>query len=124
MPKVEKTLQGDIDEIDKKLTHAICSICPLTTKRASWTTTAGGVKCILSVYEKHAKKVWDGEMWKDQPHYSLSVNLVDTGEEIRLCGITSGSSQEMYFIPDAGPEGELMDALNVSLEILDRIIVA
>lgn len=125
MPKVEKTLQGDIEDINKKLAHAICSNCALTTECGTWTTTAGDVKCIFTVFEKHAKKIWNKTegKWKDQPHYVLSLTLIDTGEEVRLCAITSGSGQGTYFIPDAGPEGELMDVLNTALNVLDKIIV-
>ena len=124
MPQLEKTLQGDIEDINKKLAHSICSNCALTSKRGAWTTTVGDIKCIVTVFEKHAKKIWSGEEWKDQPHYALTLTLLDTGEEVRLFAITSGSGQGTYFIPDAGPEGELMDVLNTSLNILDKIIVA
>ena len=40
-----------------------------------------------------------------------------------LCGITAGSAQDMYFIPDCGGEFELFDALNTTMEIFDQIIV-
>ena len=122
MAKFEKVLHGDLDEIDRKIGQGIAAIASDTVKRDSWTTTAGDVRCIFTVFEKVARKIWEDGEYKDQPHYSLSVALVDTGEEIRLCAITAGSNQALYFIPGDGPEGGLMGALKTTLEILDQII--
>ena len=122
MAKFEKTLHGDLDEIARKIGQGIPAIVPDTVKRDSWTTTAGNVRCIFTVFEKVARKEWTGTEYKDRPHYSLSVALVDTGEEIRLCAITAGSNQALYFIPGDGPEGALLGALKVTLEIMDKII--
>lgn len=124
MPKLEKVLHGDINKINDTLSNFMIFNCGLTNKRESWTTTFGDCKCIVSMFEKHAKRIWDDEAkeWKNQPHYGLSLTLIDTGEEIRLCGITCGSGQEMYFIPDCGAEGELIDVLNTGLILLDQLM--
>lgn len=121
--KLEKTLKGDIDAINGKINTALMINVPLITKRDSWTTTVGEVKCVFNVYEKHAKRVWNGSDWQDQPHFTLSVLLIDTGDEVRICGITGGSAHDMYFNPDSGGEYELFEALSIILEMFDQIIL-
>lgn len=121
MSKFETTLHGDLDEIERKISQCMGILAADTVKRDSWTTTVGDVRCIFDIFEKVARKIWKDGEYKDQPHYSLSLALVDTGQEIRLCAITAGSNQALYFIPGDGPEGELMGALKTALEILDNI---
>ena len=122
MAQFEKTLKGNLDEIVEKITQGVTSLSPSTGTRGSWTTTAGDVKCAFLVFEKVAPRTWVGQEHKDQPHYTLSVTLVDTGEEIRLCAISAGSNLAPYFIPEAGPEGALLGALKTTVDILDLII--
>lgn len=114
MPQLEKVLHGDLDQIRGKLTHSICSNCPMTTVRGSWETTVGGTRCVTVMYEKHARK--------PDPHYAMAVTLVDTGGEVRLGAITAGSAQDMYFIPDSGAEYDLFAALSITLDMWDSII--
>lgn len=148
MPQLEKTLQVDLDELERKIHMGFITQCPMTYKRGRWETTVGDVKCILIVYEQHAEKVyvrpdkpregledWDPDYkpswfnlyarddFKQQPHYSISINLVVHGDEIRLCAITSGSGQEHYFLPDSGAEYDLFEALDITLNNLDSIIL-
>ena len=122
MAKFEKVLHGDLKEIDRKIGLGIAALSPNTGKRDSWTTTEGDVTCMFMVYEKNAPRVWVNGEHKDQPHYTLSITLVDTGKEIRLCAITAGCNQALYFIPGDGPEGSLMGALKTTLEIMNQII--
>ena len=116
MGKMEKTLKRDLDELSRKIDHGVCSICPMTIKRDEWTTEAGGVKCIVKVFEKCSNK-------KDGNHASMAVTLVRTEEEVRLCAITSGTSNALFFIPYDGCEGELTAALDITLNILDDMIL-
>ena len=121
MAKFEKVLHGDLKELERKITLGVTTVSPDTGKRDSWETTIGDVKCMFMVYEKNAPRVWvDGEH-KDQPHYTLSITLLDTGKEVRLCAITGGCNQGLYFLPGDGPEGSLLGALKTTLEILDQI---
>lgn len=148
MPQLEKTLTYDLKNLEEKIHMGIISQCELTFKRGRWETTVNGVKCILIVYEQHAEKVfvrpdpvpdwmkeWDEDYkpswhniyardyFQQQPHYSLAITLVVNGDEIQLCGITSGSGQEHYFLPDSGAEYGLFEALDITLNNLDNIIL-
>ena len=122
MAQHEAVLHGDLEEIERKLNLGIIALSPNTGKRGSWTTTVGNVRCDLLVYEKNAPRVWVNGEHVDQPHYSLSITLVDTGEEIRLCAITSGSNPAPYFLPGSGADAALLEPLKLTLEALDRII--
>ena len=116
MGKLEKTLNMDLDELSRKIDHGVCSICSMTIKRDEWSTEAGDVKCIVKVFEKCSNK-------KDGNHASMAVTLVRTGDEVRLCAITSGTSNALFFIPYDGCEGELSGALGITLNILDDMIL-
>ena len=122
MPQLEKVLHGDLDAIRGKISHGVLSLSPLTSVRGSWETTVNGVRCVTVMYEKHDKKRFDGENWVPNPHYAMSVTLVDTGSEVRVGAITAGSAQDMYFIPDSGAEYGLFEALSITLDMWDHII--
>lgn len=116
MPKVTKTLHGNVDLIARKLKVGIASFGNLTSLRDQMETECDGRKCILQVYEKKALE-------QGAPHYSLSVVLLDTGREIRLMAITSGGSNEYSFNPYPDGEGELTSVLGTILDALDDIIM-
>lgn len=148
MPQLERTFKKPLDELERKIDMGLISICSLTSRRGRWETTVGNVKCVLLVYEQHAEKVyvkpkepnewqktWDESYtpswfnpyarddFQQQPHFGIAINLIDTGEEVRVCGITSGSGQDHYFSPDCGGEFGLFEALDITLNTLDRIIM-
>ena len=141
MPKLEKTFHRDIEELNKKIGHGVCSICAGTRKRESWDTTIGDVRCVVMLFEKYAPKIYVGEPrkqpdfpkriitgyinddYKDQIHLSMTVTLVGNSEEVRLFAVTAGGGNETYFSPYPSGESEMMDALNVTLNILDDMIL-
>ena len=116
MPKVEKTLHGDIDLTAKKIKHGIASFGKLFSIREQMETEHDGKKCILQVYEK--KSLEEGAR-----HFTLSVVLVDFGQEIRLMAATSGGSNEYFGNPYPDGEGELTSVLGTVLNVLDQIIM-
>ena len=116
MPRVTKTLHGDVELTAKKLKVGIASFGKLLSLRDQLETEHDGRKCILQVYEK--KSLEPG-----MPHYSLSVVLLDTGEDIRLMATTSGGSNEYFGNPYPDGEGELTSVLGTIINILDDIIM-
>ena len=116
MGKVEKTLQGDLDTISRKIDAGVCSNCPLTKKRHEWTGEADGAKCIVKVFEKYADT-------QEGNHYSMTVVLFETGEEIKLWAVTAGGSNALFFNPCDAGEGPLSGALNLTLAVFDEIIL-
>ena len=116
MPKVTKILHGDVELIAEKLKVGIASFGKMFSLRDQWKTEAGDTTCILQVYEKKSVE-------PAQPHFTLSLVMLDTGEEIRLYATTSGGSNEYFANPYPDGEGELTSVLNTVLSILDRIIM-
>ena len=116
MPKVNKILHGDIYLTAAKLKHGIASFGKLFSIRDEWMTQSEGQICILQVYEKKALK-------PGLPHYTLTVVLFGTGEEIRLFATTSGGSNEYFGDPYPDGEGELTSVLGTVLNALDQIIM-
>lgn len=116
MPKVEKVLHGDVEQIAEKIACGVTSFGSLITKRAEWTTKTEAVTCILQVYEKQALEA-------HKPHFTMSLVLLDTGEEIRLHATTSGGFNEYFLTPYPDVEGELTSVLNTILNALDDIIL-
>ena len=114
MPKVEKTIHGDVDNIAAKLKVGIDCFGKMVSLRDQMETEFDSKKCILQVYEKKALE-------PGAPHYSLSVVLLDTGRDIRLMATTSGGSTEYFFNPDPDVEGELTSVLGTILNVLDDI---
>ena len=116
MPKVTKILHGDVELIAAKIKVGIASFGKMFSIRDQWKTEAGDTTCILQVYEK--KSIDPG-----QPHYTMSLVLLDTGEEIRLYATTSGGANEYIGNPYPEGEGELTSVLNTILNVLDDIIM-
>ena len=116
MPKVTKTLHGDVDNIAAKLKVGIASFGKLFSLREQMETEADGKKCILQVYEKKSLE-------QDSRHFSLSVALWDTGEEVRLLAATSGGSNQYFGNPYPAGEDELTSVLGTVLNVLDEIIM-
>lgn len=149
MPQLEKTLKIDLGELETKIMFGFFS-CPMTSQRGRWETTVNGVKTVLIVYEQHAEptfvkppedkmpewmKEWPDdyspswaniyarEFFQQKPHYSIAITLVQNGDEIKLCAITSGSGQNQVFYPECGGEFGLFETLDLTLSVLDDIIL-
>lgn len=116
MPKVNKTLHGDVELIAKKIAHGIGSFGNMIGKRDEWTSEDSGHRVIVQVYEKQNLK-------PEGPHYTLTVALFDTGEEIRLFATTSGGWMQYFNNPYPNVEGELTSVLGTVLNVLDDIIM-
>lgn len=115
MAKLTKVLHGDLDEISQKIDDGICNLCDHTSKREEWTTEGEGFKCIMKLFEKHA-------LSEGSPHATMAVTLLQTGDEIRLCAFSGGTSNAFFLNPYNGCEGQLNGALSLTLSILDDII--
>ena len=116
MPKVEKNIPGDAENIAAKLKVGITSFGTYIALREQMEADNNGKKCILQVYEK--KSLEPGAA-----HYSLSVVLLDTGEEVRLMATTSGGTNDYFLNPYPSGEGELTGVLGTILNVLDEIIM-
>ena len=116
MPKVNKTLHGDVTLLAKKIAHGIACYGTWIAKQDEWSSEAYGQRVIVQVYEKLSET-------PDVPHLSMTVVYYDTGEEIRLHATTAGGNQKFFLNPYPAGEGELTGVLNIVLAALDDIIM-
>ena len=89
MAILQKTLQGDFDNILAKVENIVLegSLSASLEERADYRTATG--RCSVRVFERYS--------YTGGNRVSMSVTLFQSGEQIHLCAITSGGSQGMFF---------------------------
>lgn len=104
MAKLEKTLNGDFNNILRKIETGIINGSMSASLEDSSDFVAGAARCSIRVFERYS-------MMGDN-RVSLSVTLFQ-GEDgvIRLSAITSGGSQAMFFKLNTFGEEAFLDKL-------------
>lgn len=104
MAKLEKTLNGDFNNILRKIETGIINGSMSASLEDSSDFVAGTARCSIRVFERYS-------MMGDN-RVSLSVTLFQ-GEDgvIRLSAITSGGSQAMFFKLNTFGEEAFLDKL-------------
>ena len=90
MAKLERTLQGDFEEIVDRIENGIMKGSLSASLEDASDFTSGRSRCAIRVFERYS--------WLGGNRVSMSVTLFE-GEDglIRLSAITSGGSQAMFF---------------------------
>ena len=108
MAKLEKTIQGDFDAILQKIEDAVLNGSVSATLEDACDWRSGDARCSVRVFERYS--------YMGGNRVSMSVTLFQTDGPVKLCAITSGGSQAMFFkINTWGEENflyTLEDALN------------
>lgn len=108
MAKLEKTIQGNFDSILQKIEDAVLNGSVSATLEDACDWRSGDARCSVRVFERYS--------YMGGNRVSMSVTLFQTDGPVRLCAITSGGSQAMFFkINTIGEENflyTLEDALN------------
>lgn len=89
MAKLEKTLHGNFDEWLKKIENGIIngSVSASPEDGADYKTSSS--RCSVRVFERYS--------YSGSNRVSLSVTLFQCDDGIRLCAITSGGSQAIFY---------------------------
>jgi len=89
MAKLEKTLTGNFDTILRQIEEGVLSASMSATleEACDWRTT--GARCSVRVFERYS--YFGGN------RVSMNVTLFQSGSVIKLCAITSGGSQALFF---------------------------
>lgn len=104
MAKLEKTLNGDFNQILKKIEEGILNGSTSATLEESSNFTSGDARCSIRVFERYSLT--------GSNRVSLNVTLFQNGEEpIRLSAITSGGSQATFFKINTFGEEAFLDKL-------------
>lgn len=108
MAKLEKVIQGDFDSILQKIEDAVLNGSVSATLEDACDWRSGDARCSVRVFERYS--------YMGGNRVSMSVTLFQTDGPVKLCAITSGGSQAMFFkINTWGEENflyTLEDALN------------
>ena len=89
MAILERTYYGNFDELLQKVENAVLngSMSATLENSADYRTPQG--RCSIRVFERYS--------YAGGNRVSMNVTLFQAGDEIRLCAITSGGSQAMFF---------------------------
>ena len=105
MAKTEKILNGDFNQILKKIEEGILNGSTSATLEESSNFISGDARCSVRVFERYS--------FAGQNRVSLSVTLFQNGNEpIRLSAITSGGSQAALFKINTVGEETFLKKLN------------
>ena len=89
MAKLEKTLSGDFDSILQKIESGVLDASVSASLEDSCDWQGENSRCSVRVFERYS--------YAGGNRVSMSVTLYQAGSTIRLCAITSGGSQAMFF---------------------------
>ena len=103
MAKYTRTLRGDFDSILRKIVNGVQNASVSATLEDAWDCSQGGARCSVRVFERYS--------YAGGNRVSMSVTLVQTGDTIQLCAITSGGSQAMFWKVNTWGEETFLDTL-------------
>ena len=108
MAKMERTLQGDFNEILRRIENGIMKGSVSASLEDNSDFSDGSSRCAVRVFERFS--------WLGSNRVSLSVTLFEGKDgTIRLSAITSGGSQAMFFKINTFGEQAFLDKLDAVL---------
>lgn len=104
MAKLERTLNGDFNQIIKKIETGILNGSMSATLEDSSDFHSGDARCSVRVFERYS--------YAGGNRVSMNVTLFQNGhDEIRLSAITSGGSQAVLFKINTWGEEAFLDKI-------------
>ncbi|MBR5721456.1 MAG: hypothetical protein IKX78_03105 [Clostridia bacterium] len=104
MAKLEQTLNGNFDEILSRIENGILSGSISASLEASTDFFDGDARCSVRVFERYS--------YIGSNRLSMSVTLFQNGNgPIRICAVTSGGSQAIFFKINTFGEEAFLDKL-------------
>ena len=107
MAKLEKTLQGDFDQLLKKVENAVMNGSASATLEDSCDWRTGDARCSVRVFERYS--------YAGGNRVSMNVTLFQSGGPVKLCAITSGGSQAIFFKINTWGEETFLETLESAL---------
>ena len=89
MAKLEKTLSGNFDDILKRIEDGVLGASISASLEDSCDWQDEGSRCSIRVFERYS--------YAGGNRVSMNVTLYQAGNDIKLCAITSGGSQGVFF---------------------------
>ena len=103
MAKFTYSLTGDFDRILKRIEQGVLDASTSATLEDGWDVREGDYRCAVRVFERYS--------YAGGNRVSMNVTLFQSGSEVRICAITSGGSQAMFFKVNTWGEEAFLDKL-------------
>ena len=110
MAKFTRTVTGDFDRILKTIEKGVLDASTSATLEDGWDVREGDARCAVRVFERYS--------YAGGNRVSMNVTLFQVGNAVRICAITSGGSQAMFFKVNTWGEETFLDTLK---DVLARI---
>lgn len=110
MAKFTHTVTGDFDRILKIIEKGVLDASTSATLEDGWDVREGDARCAVRVFERYS--------YAGGNRVSMNVTLFQAGNAVRICAITSGGSQAMFFKVNTWGEETFLDTLK---DVLARI---
>ena len=89
MAKFTHVIHGDFDRILKTIEKGVLDASVSATLEDGWDVRDGESRCSVRVFERYS--------YAGGNRVSMNVTLFQAGNALRLCAITSGGSQAMFW---------------------------
>ena len=103
MAKFIRTVTGNFDRILKTIEDGVLDASASATLEDSWDVREGDSRCAVRVFERYS--------YAGGNRVSMNVTLFQAGDAVRICAITSGGSQAMFFKVNTWGEETFLDTL-------------
>ena len=103
MAKFTYSLTGDFDRILKRIEQGVLDASTSATLEDGWDVREGDSRCAVRVFERYS--------YAGGNRVSMNVTLFQSGSAVRICAITSGGSQAMFFKVNTWGEETFLDTL-------------
>ena len=103
MAKFTQTLHGDFDRILHAIEKGVLNASASATLEDGWDVREGDARCAVRVFERYS--------YAGGNRVSMNVTLFQAGNAVRLCAITSGGSQAVFFKVNTWGEESFLDCL-------------
>jgi len=103
LAKLERTLQGNFDAILQKIEDGVLNGSVSASLEESCDWRGENSRCSVRVFERYS--YFGGN------RVSMNVTLYQTGGVIKLCAVTSGGSQAMFFKVNTWGEDAFLETL-------------
>ena len=107
MAKLERTLQGNFDAILQKIEDGVLDASVSASLEESCDWHGENSRCSVRVFERYS--YFGGN------RVSMNVTLYQTGGVIKICAVTSGGSQAMFFKVNTWGEDAFLETLEAIL---------
>ena len=103
MAKFTHVIQGDFDRILNRIEKGVLDASVSATLEDGWDVRDGESRCSVRVFERYS--------YAGGNRVSMNVTLFQAGNAVRLCAITSGGSQALFFKMNTLGEEAFLDTL-------------